>query len=160
MRGKFSLTVQYAVKPLCVPTRSDFRRWLKAAWVQSITEPDSSAEITIRVVGGEEGLFLNQTYRQKAYATNVLTFGFDNDEFILPSASSLTGDIILCAPIIEEEAQTQNKSLLDHYAHLVVHGMLHLQGYDHLIERDALQMEALEIDILRVQGIANPYSSL
>ena len=157
MKGKLDLTVQYAVKPLSVPSRSDFRRWVKAAWMHSITEQEPLAQITVRLVGEEEGIFLNSNYRQKAYATNVLTFGFDQDEFIDPVFSSLTGDIILCAPVIEREAQTQNKSLIDHYAHLVVHAMLHLQGYDHVLEKEALQMEALEVEILNKQGIANPY---
>lgn len=161
MSWSLSLTVQYAIKPSCVPNRYDFRRWVKAALILSEAEKrDLTAEITLRIVGIDEGYFLNQTYRQKAYATNVLTFGFESEDLLLPLSPALSGDIVLCAPVIEREAQEQNKTIEAHYAHLVVHGMLHLQGYDHVIARDAEEMEALEIDILQRQGFANPYRSL
>jgi len=109
-----------------------FRRWL----------PDI-AGVTVRIVGAREGLLLNRRYRGKAQATNVLTFA--------------TGDIVLCAPVVRREARAQGKSLSAHYAHLVVHGLLHLQGYDHVKKRDAARMEAKEIRWLRRLGFADPY---
>lgn len=155
MTTALSLSVQYIIKPLDIPSRYDFRRWVKAALRQN----GSAAEITVRIVDHDEALMLNQTYRQKAYATNVLTFNFDDAMPLLPGMP-LLGDIVLCAPVIEQEAREQKKSFVAHYAHLVVHGVLHLQGYDHLVALDAEVMEALEIDILQQQGFANPYDSL
>jgi len=109
---------------------------------------------TIPVVDGldgREGRALNRRYRGRDYATNVLTFVYDD-------AVSLTGDIVLCAPVIAKEAREQHKTLRAHYAHLVIHGMLHLQGYDHERDADAARMEAREIALLRDLGFANPYA--
>jgi len=100
--------------------------------------------VTLRIVGEAEGRRLNGTFRRKKHATNVLTF--------------TTGDIVLCHPVIRREARAQGKSVADHYAHLVVHGCLHLRGYAHEKKRDAARMEAREIRILRRAGIRNPYT--
>jgi probable rRNA maturation factor len=143
-----SLTVQYAAKPEKVPTRAQFRRWVKAALRQD-------AEIALRIVDEEEGRTLNRDYRGKDYATNVLTFVYD-DEF--PGAElPLAGDIVLCAPVVAREAMQQEKTVEEHYAHLTVHGVLHLQGYDHESDEEARQMEALEIHIVTKLGYADPY---
>ena len=107
-------------------------------------------EITIRIVSKQEGCHLNNTYRGKDYATNVLTFP-------LTETPHLMGDIVICAPIVATEAIAQNKTLEAHYAHLTVHGVLHLHGYDHEIEAQAELMESLEITILQKLGYANPY---
>lgn len=135
--------VQYATTDPEVPTRPQFRRWVNAALMQD-------AEIVLRLVDEAEGRELNQQFRQKDYATNVLTFGYDDTE-------PLTGDIVLCAPVVSKEAQTQNKPLLAHYAHLTVHGVLHLQGYDHMDDAEAMQMEQLETQILARLGYDDPY---
>jgi len=104
--------------------------------------------LTIRIVGAAESKLLNDRYRKKAYPTNVLSFGYGGG----------SGDIVLCHPVIAKEARAQGKSLRAHYAHLVVHGVLHLRGHDHLRRADAARMERAEIRILRSLGFANPYA--
>lgn len=135
--------VQYATGSSTVPTRPQFRRWVKAALMQQ-------AEIVLRLVDEAEGRELNRQFRGKDYATNVLTFVYDDMQ-------PLTGDIVLCAPVVSQEAQQQHKDLLAHYAHLTVHGVLHLQGYDHIEDADAAEMEQLETRILATLGYADPY---
>lgn len=143
MEKSFKLTVQYATSSTEIPTRPQFRRWVKAALMQD-------AEIVLRLVGEPEGRNLNQQFRHKNYATNVLTFVYDD-------MRPLTGDIVLCAPIVSQEAQQQHKKLLAHYAHLTVHGILHLQGYDHIEDDEAVEMEQLETQILAKLGYEDPY---
>jgi len=143
----FSLAVQYAADHTDLadlPTRTQFRRWVKSAIEQQI-------EITIRIVDGAEGRTLNRDYRGKDYATNVLTFVYDE-------ADSLSADIVLCAEVVEQEAQCQHKALLAHYAHLTIHGVLHAQGYDHIEDDEAAVMEQKEIAILAKLGFDNPYA--
>ena len=137
------LVVQYATFSLEIPTRAQFRLWVKAALKQN-------AEIVIRIVDEAEGQELNHQFRNKDYATNVLTF-IHND------MQSLIGDIVLCAPVIYKEAQQQHKKLLVHYAHLIIHGVLHLQGYDHIRDEEAAVMEQMETQILVQLGYENPY---
>jgi probable rRNA maturation factor len=145
MKPKLALAVQFAIKPENAPTRHQFRKWALAAL-------ETDAEIALRLVDAEEGQTLNRDYRGKDYPTNVLTFPL-NDE-------PLMGDIVLCAPVVAKEAAEQNKPLEAHYAHLTVHGVLHLQGYDHENEQDAEVMEALETQILSKLGYADPYRIL
>ena len=129
------------------------RAVLKAAkvktWVaQALAKP---GEIGVRIVGEEEGRALNLQYRGKDYATNVLTFDYTREPFV-------AADLLLCGPVVAVEAREQGKTLEAHYAHLLVHGTLHAQGYDHETgERDALEMEALEILLLGGLGFVNPY---
>lgn len=124
--------------------RHSVARWIRHAL-------DSDAEITVRIVDAEEGQALNRSYRQKDYATNVLTFDYR-------AGPVVTADLVLCAPVVEREAREQGKTLQAHYAHLLVHGTLHAQGYDHESnEGDALEMEALEIMLLDALGFPNPY---
>ena len=144
MEKSFKLAVQYATSSTEIPTRSQFRRWVKAALMQN-------AEIVLRIVDEAEGRELNQQFRNKDYATNVLTFVYDDMQ-------PLTGDIVLCAPIVSQEAQQQHKKLLAHFAHLTVHGVLHLQGYDHSEDAEALEMEQMETRILVRLGYEDPYS--
>jgi len=143
MKPKLSLAVQYAFKPETIPTRHQFRKWAMAAL-------ECDAEVALRIVDTEEGRELNRDYRGKDYATNVLTFPLDDDPVLM-------GDIVLCAPVVEKEAAEQGKPLEAHYAHLTVHGMLHMQGYDHENDTDAAIMEALETQIVTKLGYADPY---
>ena len=112
-------------------------------WAMTASPPD----VTLRIVGEREGKALNSAFRRKPYATNVLTFTY----------GKMSGDIVLCDPVIRREARAQGKSVAAHYAHLVVHGVLHLRGYRHEKKRDAARMEAREIGILRRAGFRNPY---
>lgn len=124
-------------------------RWVSHALVSA----QADDEITLRIVGESEGRELNRSYRGKAkdYATNVLTFDYQREPF-------LAADIVLCAPVITREAKSQGKTLEEHWAHLIIHGILHAQGYDHETnERDALEMEALEVLLLQSLGYPNPY---
>lgn len=138
-----NLAVQSVSKQLNIPANIQFRKWAKAA-IRIDTE------VTIRIVDEEEGRILNSTYRGKDYPTNVLTFP-------ITEVPHLMGDIIICAPVVEAEAKAQNKSLQAHYAHLTVHGILHLHGYDHETDPQAILMEAIEIQIITKLGYANPY---
>ncbi len=148
---RLDLSVQYACNRDGVPSRVDFRRWLRAA------EP-GAARVTVRIVDEEEGRALNRDYRGKDYATNVLTFAYDEGEDMpLPEGLPLMGDLVLCRQVVEREAAEQGKSVDAHYAHLSVHGMLHLQGFDHEIEAEAEEMEARERAILAELGISDPY---
>jgi len=143
MKPRLTLAVQYATKSENAPTRGQFRKW-------ALTALKCDAEITLRLVDEMEGRELNRDYRGKDYATNVLTFPLANDPVLM-------GDIVLCAPIVEKEAAEQGKSLEAHYAHLVIHGTLHLQGYDHETDADARDMEHLESQIVIKLGYADPY---
>ena len=137
------LSVQIASELANLPTKAQFKKWAKAAL-------RVDTEVTIRIVDEAEGRALNSTYRGKDYATNVLTFP-------LTETPHLMGDIVVCAPVVVAEAAAQNKSLEAHFAHLTVHSVLHLHGYDHETEAQAELMESLEITILQKLGYANPY---
>ena len=142
--AKLSLAVQYASESADLPNLAQFRKWARNAL-------RIDAEIAVRIVDEEEGRTLNRDYRGKDYATNVLTFP-------LAEEPCLMGDIILCAPVVAAEAEAQNKPLHAHYAHLTVHGVLHLHGYDHEIEAQAELMETLETEIITKLGYPDPYS--
>ncbi len=123
--------------------RHAIARWIRAAL-------SSPGEITVRIVGVEEGRALNRGYRGKDYATNVLTFDYERTPVVV-------ADIVVCAPVVADEARAQGIALDDHYAHLLVHGALHAQGYDHEEEGDAARMEAMESEVLVGLGLADPY---
>ena len=135
--------MQYASNAPDLPARAQVRRWVKAALAVD-------AVVTVRFVDAIEGRALNAEFRGRDYATNVLTFVYDDDA---PRA----GDIVLCAPVVRKEAIGQHKPLAAHYAHLVVHGMLHFQGFDHERTADAAVMEAREVAILAALGVPDPY---
>ncbi len=147
LHPQLSLTVQYITEDRLVPSRSQLRRCIRAAL-------ERDATITLRIVDTKEGRELNRTYRKKDYATNVLTFVYEE-----PPNGVLSGDIVLCAPVIAKEARAQRKQLMHHYAHLVTHGALHLQGYDHEADDAAKVMEQREIALLSRMKIPNPYIS-
>jgi probable rRNA maturation factor len=140
---RLSLAVQYASAAKNIPTRAQFRRWVKAA-------QEGDVQISLRIVDAEEGRQLNRDFRGKDYATNVLTFVYHDE-------APLYGDIVICAPVVEREAKEQKKDLVAHYAHLMVHAVLHLQGYDHESDRDAAHMERRETAILAKLGYPDPY---
>ena len=141
--SKLNLTLQIASEQASIPSAKEFRQWAKASL-------RVDTEVTFRLVDKAEGRALNLAYRAKDYATNVLTFP-------LSDKPHLMGDIIICAPVVADEAKAQGKSLTAHYAHLTVHGMLHLHGYDHETEAQAELMEGLETAIMSKLGYADPY---
>lgn len=131
-----------------LPPEADFQRWAEAVI------PEAELEVCIRVVDVAESAELNQTYRHKPGPTNVLSFPCE----VPPGVPNpLLGDLVICAPVVEREAREQGKTAEAHWAHLVVHGLLHLRGYDHGEEEDAERMESLEVDILSRLGYPNPY---
>jgi probable rRNA maturation factor len=148
----YEISVQRVIASKSLPTTAKFKRWATTALKEKIPE----AELTIRIVDKTEMTELNHTYRQKNKPTNVLSFPFEMPEE-LTEETPILGDIIICAEVIEEEAMTQKKSLEAHWAHMVVHGTLHLLGYDHEQDQDADIMEAEEIKILQALGFNNPY---
>ena len=148
-RGRLSLVVQYASEGADLPARGVLRRWVLAA-KGSLSHPT----VTLRFVDEAEGRALNRRYRSRDRATNVLSFVYDDD------SGMCGGDIVLCAPVLRREAAAQGKPLAAHCAHLVVHGMLHLQGADHEEPAEAARMEARETAILARLGFADPYAPL
>jgi len=139
-----SLSVQFDVPADALPRRPTLRRWTGAAAERDLA-------VALRFVGAREGRALNRRYRGQDHATNVLTFVYDD---VVPRA----GDIVVCVPVVTREAKAQGKTLRAHCAHLIVHGMLHLQGYDHERGADAARMEAREVALLAGLGYRNPYA--
>ena len=147
--NSLDLSLQFGKFPDAALHRAALPRHSVTRWIRHALASD--AEITVRIVGTEEGQTLNRDYRGKDYATNVLTFDYTQEPVV-------TADLVLCAPVVAREAQENGKTLQAHYAHLLVHGTLHAQGWDHeTSDEDAQEMEAYEIDILAGLGIDNPY---
>ena len=147
---RLNLSVQYACNTEGVPSRPQFRAWARAALN---VDGMRGGQITLRLVDAEEGQSLNRDYRGKDYATNVLSFPYEIEPVVI-------GDLAICHPVVVREADEQGKTLEAHYAHLVVHGVLHLQGYDHETgEADAEEMEDKEREILASLGFADPYKT-
>ena len=136
------------------PTDAKLQGWVSHTLVQTASLPEPTPELSIRITDNDEAADLNQTYRAKAGPTNVLTFPADVPA---ETGSGLLGDLVICAPLVQLEAAQQQKSEEAHWAHLVIHGVLHLLGHDHQIPAEAKQMEALEIDLLEHLGFPNPY---
>lgn len=147
---KLTLNLQFPAAKAFPAHKEILPRATVAAWLKAALFAD--AELTVRFVDADEGRTLNRTYRSKDYATNVLTFAYAESE-----DDPVTGDLILCCPVVEREADEQKKPLAAHYAHLIVHGALHAQGYDHEAEDEAQEMEAIETDILAQLGFPDPY---
>lgn len=141
---RLDLSVQYVCDRAGLPTRADFVRWARAAL-------EGGGTVTLRLVAPDEGQALNHDYRGKDYATNVLSFPYEYEPRVM-------GDLVICPDVVAREAAEQGKALEAHYAHLVVHGMLHLQGWDHENDADAEEMEAEERLILAALGYPDPYA--
>ena len=146
MKPELTLSLQFAdpTHRALLP-RHKVARWVRAALA-------CPGEITVRIVGAEEGRALNRDYRDKDYATNVLTFDYQHQPVVM-------ADLILCAPVVAQEAKDQHIDVAAHYAHLLVHGTLHAQGYDHEVEADALVMESRESELMLALGFADPYKA-
>lgn len=145
--------MQVACEARGVPEPEDIARWVKAV-IAGLALADRAVELTVRVVGEAEGVQLNRDYRHGAGATNVLSFPFAGAAALEPV---LLGDVVICAPVVRREAAQQGKEPMAHWAHMVVHGTLHLLGYDHLDTADAERMEALEKSTLKSLGFSDPY---
>ena len=144
------LDLQLASNANNLPSEAQFQQWLEAA----VLPFQAEAEVTVRIVDSQESQQLNSQYRAKDKPTNVLSFPFQCPPGIeLP----LLGDLVICAAVVAEEASEQGKALEAHWAHMVIHGCLHLLGFDHINDDDAAEMEAEEIQILQQLGITNPY---
>ena len=149
-RPELNLSVQHAVRHEASPHRPQVLRWLRAA-------QEGAATVSVRFVDVDEGRALNRDYRHKDYATNVLSFVYDSEP-VGSALPAVVGDLVICVPVVLREAQEQGKTAEAHFAHLIVHGMLHLQGYDHETgARDARRMEAREREILDGLGYPDPY---
>lgn len=146
---KLAIDIQCATASLETKLHQVASSALIKKWIKAVTH--CGGVLTLRFVNATEGRALNFAFRKKAYATNVLTFPYEITK------SSVKADLIFCLPVIQKEAREQKKSLQAHLAHLIVHGCLHAQGYDHEASKDAKKMEALEIQILQKLGFANPY---
>src|SRR5690606_30324825 len=146
MKPSLALSLQFADKRhRDILPRHKVARWLKAAL-------ETDAELAVRIVDAEEGRALNKDFRKRDYATNVLTFDYAREPLVM-------ADLIICAPVIEQEAQEQGKTLEAHYAHMLVHGALHAQGWDHLKKKEAEAMERREREIMAALGFADPYDA-
>lgn len=151
MLKQLTLSLQFGKLDAAARHRAALPRHKVARWIRHALQSD--AEITVRIVDAEEGQALNRDYRHKDYATNVLTFDYTQEPVV-------TADLVLCAPVVAREARENGKTLQAHYAHLLVHGALHAQGWDHeASEEDAQAMEAREIDILAGLGFKSPYQT-
>ena len=151
---RLDVAVGYAVPRAGIPAATSFRKWVAAALAGRIRE----ADLAVRIVGAKEGRALNHHYRGKDYATNVLSFPAELPDGLPKGVKMpLLGDLVICAPVVAREAKEQKKPLAAHYAHLTVHGVLHLLGWDHEDEKEAVCMEQLEREILATLGIEDPY---
>jgi len=151
--------VQVACADLGLPDEQVIQGWVQHAAARSGRLPEGVFDIAVRIVGAAEIESLNQQYRNKEGATNVLSFPAGAVHGLPSSEARSLGDIVICASVVRDEAVRQGKPLADHWAHMVVHGVLHLLGFDHGGDREAEEMESLEASILHSRGVANPYAS-
>jgi probable rRNA maturation factor len=144
------LDIQSASSSEDAPDEQSIKRWVSAA----LGSKTGDTELSVRIVDEHESQQLNETYRGASGPTNVLSFPFDAD---IPEPLPLIGDIVICAPVVAKEAKQQNKKLKAHWAHMIIHGVLHLLGYDHQNDPDAVIMETLETEIMQKLGFPPPY---
>lgn len=150
----YHIIIQFATSRTNVPSAVSLRQWAKK--VLAKVKPKQSVEITLRIVAIDEMTAFNETYRHKKGPTNVLSFPFEAPE-IVKLATDPLGDIVICADVINREAKEQGKTARSHWAHMIVHGILHLLGFDHENDRDAKKMESLEIELMKGMGFKDPY---
>lgn len=158
-----SQPLQVDVQVACdgeVPAEPVIRNWVSMAFAQSGRSANRSCEIAVRIVDAEEIQTLNQLYRKQDKVTNVLSFPGGEIDGLPDAAARSLGDIVICASVVAQEAAEQGKALADHWAHMLVHGTLHLLGFDHTVDSEAAEMEALETSILADGNVTNPYQSL
>jgi probable rRNA maturation factor len=152
--------VQVACDDPDIPSSEDIQTWITAAVEQSGRQPAGDADVAVRIVDADEIQTLNRLYRDKDKATNVLSFPAGEIAGLPAGASVLLGDVVVCAAVVAKEASEQGKALADHWAHMIVHGTLHLLGFDHENDAEAVEMEALETQILASQSVTDPYEAL
>ncbi len=150
--------LQVACNASDIPSADEFKTWVAEAVGQSGRAPDRDTEIAVRVVDADEIRTLNRLYRDKDTPTNVLSFPAGAIEGLPPEAPRLLGDVVVCASVVAAEAAEQGKAVADHWAHMIVHGTLHLLGFDHETDAEAAEMEALEARILASQSVTDPYA--
>ncbi len=156
--AKVTVDVQVASAVTSVPDQATIQCWIQDA-VRAI-DPERVCEVSVRIVDEDEGRSLNQRYRGKDYATNVLAFpGTDSLHHLPPELPRILGDIVVCGPVVEREAEHQHKAVVDHWAHLLIHGTLHMLGHDHESDDEAGKMEKIETRLLEQYGIRDPYSA-
>jgi probable rRNA maturation factor len=149
----FDLVIQNQQQNTTLPDEAKLQHWAAAAYLA-----EDDVQVTLRIVDEEESQALNKAYREKDKPTNVLSFPMEMpEEFLAMLEMSMLGDLVVCASVVEKEATDQHKTLDAHWAHMLVHGMLHLQGYDHIDDDEAEEMEALETQILKTLGFSDPY---
>ena len=148
------IDLQIACEETEIPSELQFQLWVDTALSEASNNTSPDFELTIRLVSRAESQQLNSLYRGKDKPTNVLSFPFEVPDNI---ELNLLGDLVICIEVMKQEAVEQNKVLFDHWAHLVIHGCLHLLGFDHISEDEAVEMESLEVNILRKLGISDPY---
>jgi len=160
MTAAVTIDVQIASSVESIPDEKSIHSWIEEAISGSGSRGESSREISVRVVDEEEGRTLNNQFRQQDKATNVLSFPAvgASESGLPPELSQSLGDIVICGPVVEREAAEQHKEVASHWAHLLVHGTLHLLGFDHETDADAGAMEKLETKILATRGIVDPYT--
>lgn len=151
MKNKFRFTLQKIFNNAFIPSRYYLQRWINLV----LTDHKTNASLNIRIVDETESADLNQTYRKKTGPTNILSFPFSPPKNI---PSDFLGDLVVCAPLVTQEAKVQQKPIIAHWAHLIIHGTLHLLGYDHVNDQDAEIMETLEIKLLAQLGYPDPYN--
>ena len=150
-----NVDVQIVTTTSYIPSVDDIRRWVESAVAANVTDPDT--EVSVRVVDEDEMQALTRDYRDQDKTTNVLAFPAGDVQGLPPGASGLLGDVVVCAAVVAREAGEQGKALHDHWSHMLVHGVLHLLGHDHMTESETGEMEGLERTILAGLGIADPY---
>lgn len=147
------LDIQNPAHYSSVPMQADLLKWAQPAWLG-----EGEAGVVLRIVAEDESQQLNTTYRGKTYPTNILSFPYDPPPFPLEEGETdYLGDLVVCLPVVEREALEQGKTTTQHWAHLLIHGLLHLQGYDHITDEEALEMETLETQLMAQLGFPDPY---